>query len=56
MEIRILFETNEMAGTRIDENGTKPNEEEVEAVLKLKPSNDTKQLKPFPGAIMELGR
>ena len=40
-----------MAGTQIDENGNKPNEEKVEAILKLKPPENTKELKSFPGAI-----
>ena len=38
-------------GHEIDENGIKPNEEKVEAILKLKPSENTKELKSFLGAI-----
>ena len=32
-------------GQKIDENGIKPNEEKVEAILKLKPPEITKELK-----------
>ena len=38
-------------GHEIDENGTKPNEEKVEAIVKLKPPENTKELKSFLGAI-----
>ena len=38
-------------GLEIDENGIKPNEEKVEAILKLKSSENTKALKSFLGAI-----
>ena len=34
-----------------DENGIKPNEEKVEAILKLKAPENTKDLKSFLGAI-----
>ena len=37
-------------GHEIDENGIKPNEEKIEAIQKLKPSEDTKELKSFLGA------
>ena len=37
-------------GHEIDENRIKPNEEKVEAILKLKPPENTKELKPFLGA------
>ena len=38
-------------GHEIDENGIKPNEEKVEAILKLNPPKNTKELKSFLGAI-----
>ena len=38
-------------GHEIDENGIKPNEEKVEAILRLKPPENTKELKLFLGAI-----
>ena len=41
-------------GHQIDENRIKPNEEKVEAILKLKPPNNTKELKSFLGAIQYL--
>ena len=37
-------------GHGIDENGSEPNEEKVEAILRLKPPENTKQLKFFLGA------
>ena len=38
-------------GHEIDENGIKPNEEKIEAIQKLKPPKNTKELKSFLGAI-----
>ena len=38
-------------GHEIDENGIKPNEEEVEAILKLNPQENTEELKSFLEAI-----
>ena len=38
-------------GHEIDENGIKPNEEKVGAILKLNPPENTKYLKSFLGAI-----
>ena len=38
-------------GHEIDENGIKPNEGKVEAILKLNPPENTKELKSFLGAI-----
>ena len=38
-------------GHEINENGIKPNEEKVEAILKLKAPENTKDLKSFLGAI-----
>ena len=38
-------------GHEIDENGIKPYEEKVEAILKLNPPENTKDLKSFLGAI-----
>ena len=37
-------------GHETDENGIKPNEEKVEAILKLNPPENTKELKSFLGA------
>ena len=37
-------------GHEIDENGIKPNEEKIEAILKLNPPENTKELKSFLGA------
>ena len=41
-------------GHEIYENGTKPNEEKVEAIQKLKSPNNTKETKSFLGAIQDL--
>ena len=41
-------------GHEIDENGLNPNEKIVEAILKLKLPNNTKELKSFLGAIQYL--
>ena len=38
-------------GHEMDKNGIKPNEEKVEAFLKLNPPENTKELKSFLGAI-----
>ena len=38
-------------GHEIDENRIKPNEEKVEEILKLKPPENKKELKSFPGAL-----
>ena len=43
-------------GHEIDENGIKPNGEKVEAVLKLKPPEKTKELKSFLGAIQYMAK
>ena len=43
-------------GHEIDENGTKPNEEKVEAILRLKPPENTKELKSFRGAIQYMAK
>ena len=43
-------------GHEIDENGIKPNEEKVEAILKLKPPENTKELKSFLGAIQYMAK
>ena len=41
-------------GHQIDENGIILNEEKVEAILKLKPPNNTKELKSFLDSIQHL--
>ena len=43
-------------GHEIDENGIKPNEEKVEAILKLNPPENTKELKSFLGAIQYMAK
>ena len=43
-------------GHEIDENGIKPNEEKVEAILKLQPPNNTNELKSFLGARQYLAK
>ena len=43
-------------GHEIDQNGIKPNEEKVEAILKLEPPKNTKELKSFLGAIQYMAK
>ena len=43
-------------GHEIDENGTKPNEEKIEAILKLNPPENNKELKSFLGAIQYMAK
>ena len=43
-------------GHEIDDNGIKPNEEKVEAILKLKSPENTKELKSFLGAIQYVAK
>ena len=43
-------------GHEIDKNGIKPNEEKVEAILKLEPAKNTKELKSFLGAIQHMAK
>ena len=43
-------------GHEIDEDEIKPNEEKVEAILKLKPPENTKELKSFFGAIQYMAK
>ena len=43
-------------GHQIDESGIKPNEEKVEAILKLKSPENTKELKSFLGAIQYVAK
>ena len=43
-------------GHEIDENGIKPNEEKIEAILKLNPPENTKELKSFLGAIQHMAK
>ena len=45
-----MKQTNRL-GHEIDENGIKPNEGKVEAILKLNPPENTKEMKSFLGAI-----
>ena len=43
-------------GHEINENGIKPNDEKVEAILNLKPPENTKDLKSFLGAIQYMAK
>ena len=43
-------------GHEIDEKGKKPNEENIEAILKLNPPENTKELKSFLGAIQYMAK
>ena len=43
-------------GHEIHENGIKPNEKKVEAILKLNPPENTKELKSFLGAIQYMAK
>ena len=43
-------------GHEIDENGIKPNAEKVEAILKLKSPENTKELKSFLGATQNMAK
>ena len=43
-------------GNEIDDNGIKPNEEKVEAILKLNPPENTKELDSFLGAIQYMAK
>ena len=43
-------------GHEIDENGIKPNDEKVEAILKLNPPENTKELKSILGAIQYMAK
>ena len=43
-------------GQEMDENGTKPNEEKVEAIILLKPTEITKKLKPLLGTILYMAK
>ena len=43
-------------GHEIDENGIKPNDEKVEAIIKLNPPENTKKLKSFLGAIQYMAK
>ena len=43
-------------GHEIDENGIKPNEEKVEAILRLKPPENTKELKSYLRAIQYMAK
>ena len=43
-------------GHEIDKNGIKPNEEKIEAILKLNSQKNTKELKSFLGAIQYMAK
>ena len=43
-------------GHEIDENGIKPKEEKIEAIQKLNPPRNTKELKSFLGAIQYMAK
>ena len=43
-------------GHEIDENGKKPNEEKVEAISKLEPPKNTKEVKAFLGEIQYMAK
>ena len=43
-------------GHEVDENGIKPNEEKVEAILKLNPQENAKDSKSFLGAIQYMAK
>ena len=43
-------------GHEIDENGIKPNDEKIEAIQKLKPPENTKELKSFLGTIKYMAK
>ena len=43
-------------GHELDENGIKPNEEKVEAILQLKPPENTKEQKSIFGAIQYMAK
>ena len=43
-------------GHKMNKNGVKPNEEKVEAILKLEPAKNTKELKSFVGAIQYMAK
>ena len=45
-----------MTWTQIDENEIKPNEEKLEAILKLKSPEKTKDIKTFLGAIQNMAK
>ena len=50
-ESKFFINQTKCLGHEIDENVIKSNEEKVEAILRLKPSENTKELKSFLGAI-----
>ena len=52
----VLMNRIKWLGHEIDENGIKPNEEKVEAILKLKPPENTKELNLFFGALQYMAK
>ena len=55
-KFEFFMNRTKLLGHEIDENGIKPNEEKVEAKLKLKSSENTKELKSFHGAIQYMAK
>ena len=53
---KFLINQTKWLGHEIDENGIKPNEEKVEAILRLKAPENTKELKSFLGAIQYMAK
>ena len=51
-----FFNRMKWLGHEIDENGINPKEEKVEAILKLEPPKNTKELKSFLGAIQYMAK
>ena len=53
---KFFMKETKWLGHEINENGIKPNDEKVEAILKLKPPENTKDLKSFLGAIQYMAK
>ena len=52
----VFMKQTKWLGHEIDKNGIKPNEEKSEAILKLNPPENTKELKSFLGAIQYIAK
>ena len=50
-KMEVFMKQTKWLGHKIIENGLKPNEEKMKAILKLKPPNKTKELKSFLGPV-----